>query len=403
MAASERGTAALLFTAAFIGAMVQLALGEGVALGKGFETVAVAESLARQGTFADPFFAAPTGPTAHLPPLYPLLLAALMKLFGGGLGFAAAATMLNVAAQALHAALLPAVSRRLVGDPRPGIYGAALSILLPVFEVMPAREAMLSATALLLFALDAAAQLERPGREWRRGARLGVWAGLLILLNPALAVVMAPWLVYMGWRTGTTWPRALRLGAGFALAAVLVCTPWTVRNYRQFGRLVLVRDNLGLELYVANHDLAKPSFAESRRAGVLGALHANSSRREALALREMGEAAYNEDRLAKAKDWIRRNPQRFARLTAARIAQFWFPRAEGFGWYAYSLWIVTALSWAGLAVLVRRRAPTAWFVAAAWTFYPAVYYMHVSLVYFRYPTLWVSLIAAGVVLAALRR
>jgi hypothetical protein len=401
--ASERGIAALLFAAAFIGAMVQLAQGEGVALGKGFETVAVAESLVRNGIFADPFFSAPTGPTAHLPPLYPLLLAVLMELFGSGLGFAIAATMLNVAAQALNAALLPTLSRRLLGDPRPGIYGAALSIVLPVFEVFPAREALLSATGLLLFCLDSAAQLERPGRELWRGARLGAWAGLLILLNPALIVVVGPWLAYIAWRAGTSWNRAFRLGSSLALTAVLVCTPWTVRNYLQFGRLFLVRDNLGLELYVANHDLSKPSFAESRRAGVLRALHPNSSRKEALLLAEMGEAAYNEDRLKKAKDWIRRNPERFARLTAARVAQFWFPRAEDFGWYAYSLWIITALSFAGFALLVRRRAPAAVFVAAAWIFYPAVYYMHVSLLYFRYPTLWVSLISAGVVLAAVRR
>jgi hypothetical protein len=50
-----------------------------------------------------------------------------MRLLGDGLGFAITVTMLNVVAQALNTALLPAVSRRLLGGPRPGIYGAALS------------------------------------------------------------------------------------------------------------------------------------------------------------------------------------------------------------------------------------------------------------------------------------
>ena len=50
---SERGLAALLFVAALFGALFQLTRGEGVALGAGFETVAVARSLARNGTFAD--------------------------------------------------------------------------------------------------------------------------------------------------------------------------------------------------------------------------------------------------------------------------------------------------------------------------------------------------------------
>jgi hypothetical protein len=60
--ANERGLAAPLFVAAFFGALFQLTRGEGVAPGAGFETVAVARSLARDGTFADPFFPAPAGP-----------------------------------------------------------------------------------------------------------------------------------------------------------------------------------------------------------------------------------------------------------------------------------------------------------------------------------------------------
>ena len=399
--ANERGVAVLLFTLAFIGAMVQLTQGEGVALGEGFETVAVARSLARNGTFADPFLAAPTGPTAHLPPLYPFLLAAVMRLLGDGLGFGITITMLNVVAQALNAALLPALSQRLLGDSRPGVCGAAFSILLPTFQVFPAREAVLSATALILFSLDSALQLEQTDRTVWRGARTGLWAGLVIMLNPALIVVMGPWLVYLAWRGRVAIDRLVRFGSAFALTALLVCLPWTVRNYLQFGKLFLMRNNLGLELYVANHDRAKPSFAESRRAGVLATLHANTSRKEAFILREMGEAAYNADRLGKARDWIRGNPEQFVRLTAARVGQFWFPLAENFGWYAYSLWIVTAMSFAGFAYLAWRRAPSALFVAAAWIFYPAVYYMHVSLLFFRYPTLWVSLLCAGTIICVI--
>ena len=48
--------------------------------------------------------------------------------------------------------------------------------------------------------------------------------------------------------------------------------------------------------------LPKPGFAQRRRTGVLGTLHPNTSRSEALALRQMGEAAYNEDRLDRAKE-----------------------------------------------------------------------------------------------------
>jgi hypothetical protein len=50
---NERGLAGPLFVAAFFGALFQLLRGEGVALGAGFETLAVARSLARNGTFAE--------------------------------------------------------------------------------------------------------------------------------------------------------------------------------------------------------------------------------------------------------------------------------------------------------------------------------------------------------------
>lgn len=99
-----------------------------------------------------------------------------------------------------------------------------------MFQVFPAREAVLSATGLLLFCLDSARQMERPQRATWRGARVGLWAGLLILLNPALIVVMALWLAYVAWPNRATVHHLARFGSGFVVAAVVVCAPRTVRN-----------------------------------------------------------------------------------------------------------------------------------------------------------------------------
>src|ERR1039458_10375401 len=51
-------------------------------LGSG-EASLIAKALASKGQFADPF-AVPTGPTAHLTPFYPVLLAGINKVFGSG-------------------------------------------------------------------------------------------------------------------------------------------------------------------------------------------------------------------------------------------------------------------------------------------------------------------------------
>ena len=47
---------------------------------RGLEPQSVAETLLHTGQFANPF-RTPTGPTAHLAPAHPLMLAGLMKLF----------------------------------------------------------------------------------------------------------------------------------------------------------------------------------------------------------------------------------------------------------------------------------------------------------------------------------
>ena len=50
----------------------------------GAEITRVALTLVQQGDFAHPFFALPTGPTAHTAPGYVMLYALVAKLFGTG-------------------------------------------------------------------------------------------------------------------------------------------------------------------------------------------------------------------------------------------------------------------------------------------------------------------------------
>src|ERR1035437_5237480 len=47
------------------------------------EASLIANAIASKGQFADPF-AVPTGPTAHLTPFYPVLLAGINQVFGTG-------------------------------------------------------------------------------------------------------------------------------------------------------------------------------------------------------------------------------------------------------------------------------------------------------------------------------
>jgi len=98
--------------------------------------------------------------------------------------------------------------------------------------------------------------------------------------------------------------------------AILVVSPWTVRNYIQLHQFVPIRDNLGVELYIANNDMARPSFFENMPSFLQR--HPAASVEEARVARAMGEAAYSESRRAIAESWIRTHPARFFELARPR-------------------------------------------------------------------------------------
>jgi hypothetical protein len=189
--------------------------------------------------------------------------------------------------------------------------------------------------------------------------------------------------------------------AGLAATAVLV--PWTWRNYRQFHRLFFVRDNFGLELHVANNDLAEPSFALDSAKGFLRIVHPGASDAESRECQALGEAEYYRRRGAMALDWIRHHRARFLALTAARVRMFWFPDAEDSPWYARSIAFVTISAILGMLCLGWRRDPIAVFFAAALFTYPLVYYVVLSDPRYRTPILWIPLLAGGYFLADLSR
>lgn len=378
----------LLFLAAFFATAAQY---PSIRLGSGFETLSIARNLAALGEFANPFSPRLTGPTAHTAPLYPAFLAVLIGIFGNTALFVLAIDGITIAVHALHAALLPAVAELFFHDRRPGIWAAGMTIVLPVFFVFPQYEIMYVATGLMLFCLAA---------DWlaRRGGALaalacGTSGGLLALLNPASITVAGLWVGYLLWRRRPA--RAARFACWAALAAAATLAPWTWRNYRQFHSLFFVRDNLGLELYIANNDRAQGSFFLNERSGEHLATHPGSSDVEARDYQALGEVEYYHRRGAAAWDWIRRHPARFWALTAARFRMFWFPDADDAPWHAYSVALVSLLAALGMMLLARRRDPILVFFAAVLSVYPLLYYFIQSDPRYRTPILWIPLLAGG--------
>jgi hypothetical protein len=103
----------------------------------------------------------------------------------------------------------------------------------------------------------------------------------------------------------------------------------------------------------------------------------------------MGEVRYNRYRFSTATNWIREHPRRFLTLTGRRIVEFWFPPDSR------SACLVTLLSIPGLLLLWKKARPVAGFFTAVFAVYPLLYYLAESVLRYRYPILWLSLLAAG--------
>jgi hypothetical protein len=165
-----------------------------------------------------------------------------------------------------------------------------------------------------------------------------------------------------------------------------------------------VRSNFGMTLYTSNNDCARASLDANLASGCYAATHPTNNAAEAQMLLRMGEVDYDRRRTADALAWIRGHPARFARLTLERIRQFWFPEPSAPLYTVWATWAVTILSIPGLFLLARSgRGRLVLLIVAIWAIYPALYYIVVSGMRYRYPILWTSLLPAGYAAAAAAR
>jgi hypothetical protein len=357
-----------LFAAGTVAAFVYWVLHPEIAAGG--EAYALALSLAKHGTFADPFFRTGlTGPSAHMAPLWPLVMAGIMRLFGSW--FIGALLVGALMANGLNAALLPLVSERLLGSSRPGLYAAIAVILLPVYELCPAWDAMYSADLLMLCLLI----------RGRRPLLLGALTGLLFLFNPVAGMLLAIFLLF---------DRRLTLVSAAVFVAVLL--PWTVRNYAEFHQFVPLRDDLGIALWSSNNPCAQATLDANMASGCHDRTHPVNSVAENRLVAQMGEVAYNKLRLHSAFDWIAANPARFWSLTTKRFVYFWFP------WQRPAVFVISALGFAGLALLLWRRGATGLMFACALAAGSGLYYFVEAQDRYRFPVYWSVCLCAGYLL-----
>ena len=331
----------------------------------GFEAGRIARSLVRGQGYANPFNGL-SGPTAWLPPLYPLLIAAAFKVFG-----------VYTRAAWLWAA-----------------YPAALQYAIHWIWEMSLTVCLFS------WAIVVALRLRRVGEHPGVERRLGLWAGLgvlwglIALSNASLLLCLPAMAVWVAWPDlcalvrEHAWVGLRDVLPGvvlLCLAFALVLTPWVVRNERTLHAFVPTRSNFGIELYnsslVSNDGLpwgtAMPLWEGDRVFQMY---------------ERMGEIRFAHMRQEQAKANLRAHPGLFVRWTIGRFFFFWdgtphppdrHPVQEYLRQLSYSFLSVCGLL--GLGLMLRRRVPGAGLFALCFALVPLVYYAVTVQPRFRHP------------------
>ena len=349
-----------------------------------FESGNIAVSLATGHGFASPF-RVDTGPTAWMTPLYPLLLSGIMRVFGVyAFPSWVAAVTFNIAMSSLTCIPLYFAARRIGGA---GLAATAAwlwaifpNAILLSFQSLwdTSLSALLGAT--LLWATLAVAGSVR----LRRWVLYGLLWGLALMANAAVLALFPFLLGWAAWRS-----RAFRNAALAVVITAVCCVPWTARNFAVFHTLVPLRTVLGLQLWVGNNEQARVIWR--------GEQHPIREEAERNRYVQMGEIAYMREKFSHATAYIFTHPAHEVQLISGRFVTLWAGGSTApvhdlisnpSWWFRYVLLFNLSgaiASLAGAVILLVRRHPFAWPLAAYPLVFPWAYYLTLSFPRYRHP------------------
>ena len=354
-----------------------------------FESGNIAYSLAGGHGFSSPLRIA-TGPTAWMTPLYPLLLAGIMRVFGiYTFPSWAAAVSMNICFSTLACVPVYYTGKR-VGGKGLGAGAAWLWAVFPNAILLSFQSLWDTSLSALLGATALWATVRIAGSVRRRDwAAYGFLWGAILMANAAVLSLLPPLLGWAAYRNGKNGMPAIRNSALACGVVILCCVPWTVRNYLVFHSIVPLRSTLGLQLWVGNNPGAHVIW--------LGENHPINDASERKQYIEMGEIPYMAAKLRDAVPYIRTHPRHEAELIAGRFVMLWaggtphpFDDFIGnrSGWFRYVLLFNLCAAFGalcGIVFLFRKRNVYAFPLAAGPVVFPFAYYLTLAMPRYRHP------------------
>jgi 4-amino-4-deoxy-L-arabinose transferase-like glycosyltransferase len=342
----------------------------------GWEMGRIARSIAMGQGFSSPTDL-PTGPSAWEPPIYPYILAGIFKLFGI---YSAASAFVILVFNSVFAAFTCLTIYRVAEN----IYGISVAraaawtwAVFPYVLYWPVR--VVWETSLTTFLLSLALLLalrmgdKPPSRQtW---IVFGALWGLIILTNTAVASMLPfclLWILYLARPTS----RQI-FGAALCLAVALgVASPWIVRNYVVFDKFIFIRDNLPLELHMANNEGSAGLWTRNEHpANDTAAMHQ---------FQRLGEIRFMDEKHEQFQQFLRDHPGKFIWFTLERTFYFWAaPPSLTITSNGYELGIArhtgfilgAVLAFAGLWLTIRKGIRGGFLFACFLLVYPLPYYL----------------------------
>jgi hypothetical protein len=362
----------------------------------------VGRVLASRGEFADPFNQ-PTGPTAHVAPVWPWFVASVYALTPSPDAARLSLQALGILFAALSWGLLPWFASRLGFPRRVGLAAGLTGALFPFqFRAETTGYGEACAAPLVVMGLSLLCFRMIEGRMSGVIAALGcgaAWGFTVLFSTSYLSIAGGVLAAFLLWPGRPPFPGWKWLSAA-VLAAILVLAPWTVRNYSKLNAIFLVRDNLGLELQMSNNEISGPHMSDNNPV-VNRKYHPNQSPEQCRILAGMGEVEYNRMKMRMALDWIRGNPGRFIQLTAQRIWLCWVPK-RGYLIGAILEALIAAAGIAGLVLARRRGIRGAILLQHVLIFFPLIYYFIQTDERYMYPVRWILYVGVAYLLSAIR-
>jgi len=338
----------------------------------GWETGRIARSIALGQGYASPTDLQ-TGPTAWTAPMYPYILGQVFKVFGIYTNTSSWVILVfNSIFSALTCWTLYRIAERIFGESvaRGTAWTWAVFPYVIYWPVRVVWDVCLS-TFLLTLALWLALRMREKAnvRDW---LFYGLLWGFIALTNTAL-IILLPCLLM--WICCPDWRNSVKPVALCILTVVVCVAPWTIRNYRVFGRFVFIRDNLPLELYEANNASANALWTRAE--------HPGNDPEAMTRFQELGEIRYMDETKREFWTFVRNNPGTFVWFTIQRVFYFWAAPRQATNLAGYDLWIArhvefllaAAFAFAGLVLMFVRKHAYRWVLAPFLLVYPLPYYL----------------------------